>query len=941
MNSFVRQFKLILVTAILISGIQNGLTVASPKTTQLESEDRKPVSPKDYGKWESLGRGGALSRDGIWLVYPIRRNNDKDELRLHNLKTETNKVLEQGSDQQFSKDSRWLGYLINLPAKERKKLEKKKEPVHTKFGLLGLVNGDSTVIKDVASFAFSGNGRFVAMKRYAPEDRKNKSADLVVRNLNTGSDFSFGNVAEYSWQEDGALLAVIIDTEGKTGNGIQLFDGATGALKLLDSKDALYTGLSWRKKSDDLALFRVEKNDTYEDSTHVILSWQQLASTTAKAGIFDQTGMTGFSGHTRVVSNHPLEWSKDGKSLFFATKEWILKPVKEDTTKGDSANQDSTNTGNPDSLLTDEAPALQIWHSRDVRIIPEQKQRAENKREDAHLAVWHIKDNKFVQLGDELTERTRLQDDAPVVLGLDATPYEFDGMFGRPHSDVYTIDIYTGKKHKFLARVNNFYSISPDGKNIVYLTDDHYHLYNFKSAKDRNLTVGSAASFVNKEDDHPVEQKPPYGFIGWAKNGKSFFVHSKYNIWQFWADGSRGRNITDGETEKIIHRYVRLDPDEDTIDTKKPLYLHRSGEWTKKAGYASVIPGKSLKSLVWGDVFASRLVKAKDANTLAYVIEGFGDSPDYFVTQGDFAKSKQVSDTNPFQKDFAWGKSELIEYTNAKGRRLQGALFYPANYQPGRKYPMITYIYEIRSRVVHCYAVPSERNYYNHSVFTSQGYFVLQPDIVFDAGDPGISSVRTIEIAVKKVVDMGLVDDKRIGLVGHSWGGYQAGFAVTQTDIFAASVAGAGLTDLISMYGMVAWDFGGTPENYHFEVSQERMMVPPWQDAEGYMRNSPVMNVDKLNTPLLFEVGDNDKSVDWRQGIEYYNAARRAGKQMVLLVYAKEGHGLRQDKNRIDYHRRILQWFGHYLKGEPAKKWIEHGIPYPEQQRQLKNWKKK
>ena len=107
------------------------------------------------------------------------------------------------------------------------------------------------------------------------------------------------------------------------------------------------------------------------------------------------------------------------------------------------------------------------------------------------------------------------------------------------------------------------------------------------------------------------------------------------------------------------------------------------------------------------------------------------------------------------------------------------------------------------------------------------------------------------------------------------------------------------------------------------------------------MRNSSVMNVHKLNTPILFEVGDNDTNVDWRQGIEYYNAARRANKPFVLLVYAKEGHGLRNKKNTTDYQQRILKWFGHFLKGEPAEDWIHNGIPYAEQQRRLKNWKKK
>ncbi|MCP4724672.1 MAG: S9 family peptidase, partial [bacterium] len=531
--------------------------------------------------------------------------------------------------------------------------------------------------------------------------------------------------------------------------------------------------------------------------------------------------------------------------------------------------------------------------------------------------------------------------DVDIVLGLDGTPYDIGMMFGRPNSDVYVIDIRTGEKQKIITRVNNIYSISPDGKNVVYLKDDHYFVYNIGSEEHKNVTADIPDSFVNTEYDHPVEQMPPYGFVDWAKDGKSFFVNSKYDIWQFWADGSRNRKITDGTPDRIIHRRFRLDRDADYIDTKKQVYMSLTGEWSKNYGYAKVIPGKDTESLIWQEAYVSSLQKAEKADVYSYMVQDFDDSPDYFAAKGNFEESKQVSETNPFQKDYAWGRSELIEYTNANGRKLQGALFYPADYQPGKKYPMITYIYEIRSHVVRRYSVPSELDYYNTNVFTSKGYFVLQPDIVFDPGDPGISSVRTMEKAVAKVVEMGLVDEKRVGLVGHSWGGYQAGYAVTQTDIFAASVAGAGLTDFFSMYGMVFWVANGLPETNHFEVGQERMVVPPWEDIEGYVRNSPVLNVETLNTPLLFEVGDNDRNVDWRQGIEYYNTARRAGKHMVMLVYANEGHGLRQDKNRRDYHHRILKWFGHYLKDEPAEKWITDGVPYDKQMKDLKNWKSK
>ena len=156
-------------------------------------------------------------------------------------------------------------------------------------------------------------------------------------------------------------------------------------------------------------------------------------------------------------------------------------------------------------------------------------------------------------------------------------------------------------------------------------------------------------------------------------------------------------------------------------------------------------------------------------------MQSFVDFPNYYVSDTGFSNPVSFTDANPQQNEYAWGKSELIEYTDAKGRRLQAALSYPANHQPGRKYPMITNIYELRSNRLHRYVVPSQRGAYNHSVFTSQGYFVLQPDILFDAGDPGISSVRTMEIAVKKVVDMGLVDEERVGLVGHSWGGLSGG----------------------------------------------------------------------------------------------------------------------------------------------------------------------
>ncbi|MGH7606944.1 MAG: alpha/beta hydrolase family protein, partial [Gemmatimonadales bacterium] len=203
--------------------------------------------------------------------------------------------------------------------------------------------------------------------------------------------------------------------------------------------------------------------------------------------------------------------------------------------------------------------------------------------------------------------------------------------------------------------------------------------------------------------------------------------------------------------------------------------------------------------------------------------------------------------------------------------------------------------------------------------------FVLLPDIVYRARDPGVSAIEAVRPAIGSVVERGLVDAERVGLIGHSWGGYQATYLPTRTRLFAASVAGAPLTDFVSFMGQLHWT-PGIAELSHWETGQGRMEVPYWEDPEAHHRNSPVHKVHEMETPLLMAFGDADGVVDWDQGTEFFNFARRAGKQMVLLVYEGENHGFTKKPNQIDYHRRILEWFGHYLKGEPAPAWITEGV---------------
>jgi len=428
-------------------------------------------------------------------------------------------------------------------------------------------------------------------------------------------------------------------------------------------------------------------------------------------------------------------------------------------------------------------------------------------------------------------------------------------------------------------------------------------------------------------------------------------LYDKYDLWKVAADGSRAQKLTSGAAEQVRHRLVRLDAAggggrggggfgpsaaDQGIDLGKPQYLSLYGEWTKKSGYALLKPGGEVTRLIWLDRGVGSLAKAKDAEIYGYVLQDYDVSPNIFVGGADLKEAKPATKTNPFQGDYAWGRSELIEYKTDRGRRLQGALLYPAGYVPGKKYPMIVYSYELLSQGVHSYIAPSDRSYYNLSVFTSQGYLVLEPDIVFRPRQPGWSVVECITAGVRKVIQMGIVDPKRIGAVGHSMGGFNTAFLATNTNgVFAAAVAGAPIIDMVSYYGDHHWS-SGIAETDHIETGQERMEVPLYEDLKDYIDNSPYFNTHNMTVPLLLEVGDQDGTVAWHQSIELYNVARRANKNVIMLAYMGEDHGLRQAKNQKDYQRRILAWFGHYLKGEPAEPWIVSGQSFLDRDAEIK-----
>jgi dipeptidyl aminopeptidase/acylaminoacyl peptidase len=924
------------------------------------AQPKPTLTPADYGKWETLG-AGTLSPDGKWLAYEIRRTDGDNELRVAATGAPSGPggkthVLAFCSGAAFSADSRYLACSATVSETEQDRARKAGRPAQNKLNVLDLGNGEIAKVDDVQSLAFSGVGPYLAFRKYPPAgagrganaaapaagggrgsrggsaqdaaadpERDPAGAVLVVRNLSTGVDTTFGDVTSYSWQDKGSNLAMAIGVDGRTGNAIQVFDPPSGSLKALDSGAALYTALTWRKESADLAALRSFKQDGYEGESYTVLAWKNLG----------EKRSTHVDAPKRIVPSRAPQWSEDGSTVYVGIARW---PAKIEVKK------------------SDEDPAtVEVWHWQDVNVISEQKLTAARDRDRNALAAWHVATDKLVPLSANVKEDVRLPRNGARALALDGVPYQNDAMFGRDFTDVYKIDLDTGARAEVAKHLTPPVEFSPGGRYAMNFKEGDFWIYDLESGAARNITKDSKIGFTNKENDYPVSQKPSYGVAGWTKDDHSVIVYDSYDLWEIFPDGAKPKRLTDGGAEEVRHRYVRVTPGAggggrggrggvpsgpgagatEPIDLAQPLYLSLEGRWTKKTGYAILRDGKTDRA-IFQDKGVRGIEKAKDADTFVYQSGAWDESPNFFAAGADLKNAKRVSDTNPFASQYAWGRAELIDYKNSHGDRLQGALYYPATYEKGKQYPLIVQIYEIESNQLHNWTAPSERATYNAAVWTQRGYFVLRPDIVFKARDPGVSALDCVTEAVKKAIGSGMIDASHIGLTGHSWGGYETTFIVTHSDLFAAGAVGGALTNLSSSVGEIYWNTGA-PETNHVEVSQERMQVPLYEDPQSYIRNSATFVANKLAAPLLMEAGDHDGASDWHQDIEFYNAARRAGKPCVMLVYEGENHSVAQKANQTDYHRRINAWFDHYLKGAPAEDWMTKGVTVLERERELKS----
>jgi dipeptidyl aminopeptidase/acylaminoacyl peptidase len=897
-------------------------------------QQKRPITHDVYDSWKSI-QGTKLSRDGTWVAYALNPQEGDGELVVRNLKTNAEHRATRGRDPLFTPDGKFVVFAkAPLKAdtdKARRAKKKPEEMPKAGVGIVDLSTGRVTTLAEhVKSFRVPDDPVTIVVFLIAPPEtaplqvgkKFEVGTDLVIRDLASGKDQTIREVSEYAVSRDGSAIAYSVSSKAPGGDGAFVRRTADGSTRTLITGAGLYKGFAFDGKATQLA-FVSNRDDVAAKAPRFKLYHATMTASAAELTVPAESR----AGPISVSEFGRLEFSKDGARLFFGTAA-PPRPEPDD----------------PADLIK-----VDIWHYKDPDIQPMQKVRADEAKKRNFRAVIHLADKRFAQLASPDMPDFRVGDGDARALGVSDVPYRQLISWDGSYDDVYLVSLADGSRQQILEKANFPASLSPAGNYVLYFEekDDNWYVVRASDGQKINLTAKLGAKFQSETDDRP-EHPSPYGQAGWTEGDKSVLLYDRYDIWEVKPDGSGGRMLTNGigRANQIVFRYPRTEQpqstepeegalrqrqaDEPVVPTSRPILLSAVDDRTKASGLYRVTVGSTTApaKVVMMDKAIGVPIKARDADVYVFTTSRFEEFPDLWTASGSFTDLKKISDANPQQTQYNWGRSELIDYVNRDGKPLRAILTKPEDFDPSKKYPLIVYIYEQLSQNLHRYVPPAPGgSSINVTRYVSNGYIVLQPDIVYDLGYPGESALKCVLPAVQKALSMGFVDPARVGIQGHSWGGYQISYMITKTNIFRAVEAGASVVEMFGGYGGIRWGTGMS-RAFQYEKTQSRIGVPPWDNPYLYMENSPLFGIKNIKTPYLTMANDEDDAVPWQQGIEFFTAMRRLGKEAYMFVYNGEKHGLRQRENQKHWTVHLAEYFDYFLKGAPKPDWMEHGVPY-------------
>ncbi len=589
--------------------------------------------------------------------------------------------------------------------------------------------------------------------------------------------------------------------------------------------------------------------------------------------------------HFRWYMNQ-LRFSDDGKSIY--TDILSMQQAKQDT-------------------------LVEVWKSSTFHEYPADKLFGDPANVP-HLISWDPLKGSISRIGEQGRENTMILPGEAYALLRKPLP-NTDRARDVGYADYYLADL-SGEKEPYRISTASMgdgtVRASLCGRYLSFSEGSGVQLFDLRTRQLRDIGAELSASHGRNSD--------LLGCAGFTNDSKYLFVFDKYDLWLLPLGSGRPFKITKGAEQKTVYQieksHTRMAKFAGLItsdlDLEKGIVLSTfTKEKTNK--YYLYTKGRDLKEISAPDAKISSFVRAAVGKDYAYLAQR-NDTPSYIIC-GDGKRERKVYQSNAFFKKYEWPRFELLDYYNSKGDSLQAILIYPSNYDPENKYPMVTYIYERLSDGFHKYIQPTKEQGigFSPASYFLDGYFVLMPDIAFTENEPGLSALDCVNAAVAAAIEHPAVNSQRIGIYGHSFGGYLVNYILTKTSFFDAAVSGAGASDPVNYY--LTMNFHRSISNsWKFESGQYRIRATPMEHLEIYLRNSPMSCASEIVTPLLSWAGKDDDSVDFRQSISMHLALRRLGKESTLLLYPGQGHILQSKAAKADLTTQVKEWFDRYLK---------------------------
>ena len=868
----------------------------------------KSLTIDDLVTWQRI-TDREISDNGKWVACKMEPWEGDATVYLYAAQGQETATFSPADKFAFSASS---GYLVvtQTPGKSTvdslKILKTKEDKMPMNTLVIYSVAGKKETIDSLKTFKLADEADWIAYQR------GRKDSTLYVRSLDGSKTFQFPTVTDFQFAKKSGMLYYTSAAEGEAG--IFTLNPEKGSPALIKEGKGVFKQTTFDEKGERLAfLYCADKDSSYK----ALSLW--LSEHNAPAKEIATRGNKAFPAEWVINENGMLQFSKSASRLFFGTSP---EPRQKDTTQ-----------------LAENRPNVQVWSWDEPVQYTVQNYNKEKDLKKSYQAVYNLGNGSIFQLANEELPNIQLGNEGDAALALLSTsrPYSLSSMWeARTRSDYYTVSLDNGERKQIAKADYGRFRLSPQGKYAYWYGETDSCWYTIALAEGKLYRLTTPESFPAWDEENDVPDYPyAHGAAGWTANDQSLLIYDRYDIWKFDPTAATSPiNLTvNGRKEKLSYRLEQLDKEARFIDLGKPQLLRGFNETTKGYGFynARLSAPAAPKTLLAGNYMLRSINKAKNTDDVIYTMETFQQYPDIHYSTLAFKKSVQLTHGDKQQEGFIWGTAELVSWISLDGRPLEGVIYKPANFDPNKKYPMMVNFYERNSETLYNYRMPEpHRSTIDYHLYNSNEYIIFNPDIRYVDGYPGESCYNCLMPGITMMIAKGYIDEKGIGAQGHSWGGYQVAYLATRTNLFSAIESGAPVVNMFSAYGGIRWG-SGMARSFQYEHTQSRLGATPWSSPLRYLENSPLFTMDKVQTPILIMHNDADGHVPWYQGIEYFVAMKRLGKPCWLLNYTGEPHWPMHMANRIDFQRRMFQFFNHYLKNQKMPKWMSEGVPAVEQ----------